>query len=128
MLYHFPVPPSQFLIRFEQCFCGTGAEFADAVESDECGLTYPSLCTGDATLACGGADAVSVYEITGDLAPAPTPVVTPETTYSLSGCFPDSKNNRIMENKMSKNAMSAKVRFCDIFVFFCSRDVRCLWL
>ena len=102
-------------VSFEQCHCGTAEEFANATPSDQCGLTYPTLCTGDATTACGGADAVSVYEITGDVAPAPapTPTFTPQTTYSLTGCFSDSKNDRIMENMMVQDPMSAEVGFCD---------------
>ncbi|CAM9735808.1 unnamed protein product, partial [Laminaria digitata] len=95
-----------------QCYCGTADEFSEAVASDQCGTTYPTLCTGDATSACGGVGAVSIYQITGDVPPAPVPAPAPPTTYSLSGCFTDSKDNRIMGNKMTGEVMSAEVSWC----------------
>ena len=112
-----PAPPSQTppVLYDHQCFCGTADELENAVESDKCGKTYPTLCTGDATRACGGFGAMSVFGRTGDAAPAPapvpapTPTVTPETTYSIVGCFADSKADRIMENMMVGDVMSAEV-------------------
>lgn len=115
-LCSFPPRLHNFLRFFDnQCFCGTADEFENAVESDQCGKTYPTLCTGDATRACGGFGAISVFERTSDAAPAPAPVPAPtpttlnETTYSIMGCFADSKADRIMENMMVENVMSAKV-------------------
>lgn len=95
-----------------QCFCGTEDEFEDAVKSDQCGITYPTLCTGDATTPCGGFGAISVYRRTGDFVPAPAPTPRPETTYLLTGCFADSKADRIMDNKIVEDVMSAEVRWC----------------
>ncbi|CAM9453940.1 unnamed protein product, partial [Laminaria digitata] len=46
----------------KECFCGTAEEFASAVPSDDCGLTHKILCTGDATVACGGPNALRVYQ------------------------------------------------------------------
>lgn len=79
------------------------------MKSDQCGTSYPALCTGDATTACGGFGAISVYQRTGDAGPALTPIVAPETTFSLTGCFQDAKFSRVMENKMVKDVMSAEV-------------------
>lgn len=95
-----------------QCYCGTTADFANLVASDQCGLTYPTLCTGDGTTACGGVGAISVYVVSGVVSPLPPPPVTPETTYTMEGCFADSKTNRIMGDKMVKEAMSAEVSLC----------------
>lgn len=49
------------------------------MSSNLCGQTYPSLCTGDSTTACGGVNSISVYQRT-DATPAPTPAPTPELT------------------------------------------------
>eukprot|EP00904_Undaria_pinnatifida_P008999 jgi/Undpi1/5229/HiC_scaffold_2.g00511.m1 len=110
-----------------ECFCGTGEELESAVSSDQCGLTFESLCTGDATTACGGRNSISVYNRTGDVAlspsppsPTPAPVVveapmavpTPSVGgYTLAGCYADSKSNRIMENKTVESEMSAEICF-----------------
>lgn len=128
---------------FHQCYCGTANQFEKAVESSRCGTTYPTLCNGDSTSACGGYGATSVYERTGNVAPVPSPPAppttpapeaapaptpgsspeaaptptpsaspaspTPETAYSLMGCFADSKTDRIMENMMVEDTMSAEV-------------------
>eukprot|EP00904_Undaria_pinnatifida_P009002 jgi/Undpi1/5231/HiC_scaffold_2.g00512.m2 len=110
-----------------ECFCGTETKFKSAVSSNQCGLTYESLCTGDSTAACGGRDAISVYK-RGDVdPPAPTPApITPTppsptppptdpptttsgSTYSSVGCFRDSKRKRIMSNKQTSGHMSAEV-------------------
>ncbi|CAN0473208.1 unnamed protein product, partial [Laminaria digitata] len=104
----------------KQCFCGTAEEFASAVPSDQCGLTHQNLCTGDATVACGGNNAIRVYQRTDDT-PTPTvpstdggptfPPLTPSATeFALAGCFTDSKSNRVMEFQVSDDEMSAEVR------------------
>lgn len=49
-------------------------EVGSAAVSDDCGVEYEDLCTGDATMACGGDDAIAVYQRTG--APSPVPVPT----------------------------------------------------
>eukprot|EP00904_Undaria_pinnatifida_P009184 jgi/Undpi1/5396/HiC_scaffold_2.g00677.m1 len=112
-----------------ECYCGTADEFENAVSSEDCGTSYPTLCTGDATTACGGFGAISVYQRTGDAAPAPaptptapapspfpSPTTTPTgTTYSLVGCFADDKTDRIMGGKMVAEVMSAEIchQLCD---------------
>ncbi|CAM9274851.1 unnamed protein product [Laminaria digitata] len=113
-----------------ECFCGTAEEFASAVPSDQCGLNHVSLCTGDATVACGGNGAIRVYQRTDD---TPSPTTTPESTpaptvvptvdptfppptpsateFALAGCFTDSKSSRVMEFQMSDSEMSAEICF-----------------
>lgn len=78
-----PSPPSLTPFNFfhpsessgRQCFCGTASEFESATTSDGCGSTYEYLCSGDSTVACGGFQAISIYEKTG-ATPAPTVVGT----------------------------------------------------
>ena len=69
----FPRPslPIQFGL---QCFCRTTDAFENAVDSDKCSRSYPTLSTGDATTAYGGLGAISFYQRTDDAAPAPATV------------------------------------------------------
>lgn len=79
----------------EQCYCGTAGEFEDnPVASDRCGASTMSLCTGDPTTACGGFNAISVYQ---------------RREFSFVGCFQDDKDFRLMGPKGSAEFMSAKV-------------------
>ena len=79
-----------------QCFCGTAEEFdEDAEESDQCGLVSEYLCTGNPNTACGGYNAIGVYQRTG---------------FSLAGCFQDKQASRIMEFQTWEPFMSAEVR------------------
>lgn len=110
---HPHTPRLALIYEYEQCYCGTADEFDNAVSSDKCGTSYPTLCTGDATTACGGFGAIRVYERTGDAAPFPT-VASTGTTYSLVGCFADAKEDRVMEDMVVGGVMSAEVRLCGV--------------
>lgn len=78
-----------------KCFCGNAEEFDSSfVASEQCGVSYEVLCAGDPTMACGGRDAVSVYQ---------------RRAYSLVGCYQDDRDFRIMEPQGSAPVMSAAV-------------------
>ena len=85
-------------IHVIQCFCGTVEEFEDSFASEQCGLFYESLCTGDPTAACGGWNAISVYQ---------------RTDYAMVGCFQDDHAFRLMKPKGSAAVMSSAVSWCE---------------
>lgn len=62
--------------------------------SDQCGVSSEYLCTGDPSTACGGFDAISVYQ---------------RTPYSSVGCFQDNLVSRIMKLKAAAQVMSGEV-------------------
>ena len=107
-----------------QCFCGNKSEFDAAKESDQCGVSYNSICTGDSTAACGGYGAISIYKRKGQPPPPtdpPTPSPTPSPTkppvshppvkaYESLGCYKDNKRNWVMSKRADTGVMSAEVR------------------
>lgn len=98
-----PRPPhlSRYIVPCgTKCFCGTAEEFdSSVVASEQCGVSYEVLCAGDPTMACGGRNAISVYE---------------RRAYSLVGCYQDDRDFRLMGPKGSAPVMSAAVRWCGL--------------
>ena len=95
ILWFYPNLYRLHLLERLQCFCGTAEDVDDNDGmSDQCGILSTYLCAGDPTTACGGRDAINVYQ---------------RTEYAFVGCFQDDQKFRIMGPKGREPVMSAEV-------------------
>lgn len=134
-----PPPAAKCRLPRPQCSCGTADHFKLARPSDKCDVNYHFLCTGDATVTCGGEDAIRVYHRTNE-DPSPVPDIAPPPDTNdgndvdedenvdggndgggdggsgdipgYKGCFKDKKRDRAMneEGKNELNDLTNQVR------------------
>eukprot|EP00904_Undaria_pinnatifida_P003872 jgi/Undpi1/13486/HiC_scaffold_8.g03145.m1 len=99
----------------EECWCGD-----DDTDYDVNGVaTCDFACVGNSDEICGGRNAMSVYfagsgsapvsPVPSPVAPAPEPApITPDTSgATYLGCYADTKDDRIMTDKVSSSSMTA---------------------
>lgn len=96
-------------VHWYQCWCGDDNTDYDANGPATCDFD----CAGNSDEICGGRNAMSVYSSGSGPAPAPVPDTSGPT---YIGCFADTKDDRIMTDKMSSSSMTSEVCFNEVLL------------